>query len=66
MRLCGILAKTGQMVLSDSITNQFSAECTDASPTANIPGASTFPTFSYNEAGRRTEWDIAAEQECAA
>ena len=60
-------AKTGQLVLPATITNQFLAKCFKADGGAAAAGTSKFPAFSYNGQSLRTSWNIAAETagECA-
>ena len=54
-------AKTGQLVLPATITNQFTAQCFKADGGAAAPGTNKFPAFSYNGNTLRTAWNIAAE-----
>jgi hypothetical protein len=54
-------AKSGQLSIPASITNQFTAQCFAASGGAAAPGTSKFPAFTYNGNSLRTSWNIAAE-----
>ncbi|KAH9919181.1 uncharacterized protein BXZ73DRAFT_105010 [Epithele typhae] len=58
--------RTGQLVLPAGITNQFTAQCVATTATTLPTGTGEFPAFSYDGATLRTQWDIAAEQQCAA
>ena len=66
---CRIVAFTGQLVLPDGITNQFSAKCVEVPPGTQappaIPNTRAFPEFSYfgnaQSPDLRKEWSILSE-----
>ena len=67
---CRIVGFTGQLVLPDGITNQFTAKCVEVPPNNGVPAAipdtRTFPQFSYFGNPQcpddiRQEWSILSE-----